>query len=47
MNLDKEGWDEYQAEGDFCGSDGQEMLIECDVLTDKGLFCTIPGKMGP
>jgi len=34
-HLDEESCDEYQ---DFCGSDGQEMLIECDVLTDKGYF---------
>ena len=35
-DLDEESCDEDRAEGDFCSSDGQEMLIECDVLIDRG-----------
>lgn len=34
--MDAESDDEDKAEGDFCGSDGQDMLTECDLLTDKG-----------
>jgi len=35
-NLDAESDGEDKAKGDFCSSDEQEMLIEYDVLTDKG-----------
>jgi len=35
-DLEEESCDEDKAEGDFSTSDGQEMLVECDVLTDKG-----------
>jgi len=38
VDLDKESCDEYHAEKDFYGSDGREILIECDGLTDKGYF---------
>ena len=36
-NLDEESSDEDEIpEGDFTTSDGQEMLIDCDMLTGKG-----------
>ena len=36
-NLDEESSDEDEIpEGDFTTSDGQQMLIDCDMLTGKG-----------
>ena len=37
-NLDEESSDEDEIpEGDFTNSDGQQMLIDCDMLMGKGL----------
>ena len=35
-NLDNESSDEDAPEGDFSTSDGDQMLIDCDMLTGKG-----------
>ena len=35
-NLDEESSDEDIPEGDFTTSDGQKMLIDCNMLTGKG-----------
>lgn len=35
-NLDNESSDEDAPEGDFVTSDGDKMLIDCDMLTGKG-----------
>ena len=35
-NLDEESSDDDAPRGDFTTSNGQQMLIDCDVVTEKG-----------